>query len=157
LKKVSAACDTTVIAYSLLPNHYHWCLRQDGDTPAGNVPRRVFGSYSQAFNKAFDRTGTLFEGPYKAIHVTTDSYLQHLCRYIHGNPVRHGLAMAPELWPYSNYLDWMGLRPGTMVDHAFIVEHFGSPAAYKSQLRAYLTGQLDLPAPLRNYLDGLDK
>jgi len=89
--------------------------------------------------------------------VTTDSYLQHLCRYIHGNPVRHGLAMAPELWPYSNYLDWMGLRPGTMVDHAFITEQFGSPAAYKSQLRAYLAGQLDLPAPLRNYLDGLDK
>ena len=157
LKKVSAACDTTVIAYSLLPNHYHWCLRQDGDTPAGNVPRRVFGSYSQAFNKAFDRTGTLFEGPYKAIHVTTGSYLQHLCRYIHGNPVRHGLAMAPELWPYSNYLDWMGLRPGTMVDHAFIAKQFGSPEAYRSQLLAYLIGQIDLPAPLRNYLDGLDK
>jgi putative transposase len=63
LKKVIIECQVTVVAYCLLPNHYHWLLRQDGDTSAGKVPTRVFGSYSQAFNKRYQRTGTLFEGP----------------------------------------------------------------------------------------------
>ena len=59
LKKVTAESNITVVAYCLLPNHYHWLLRQDGDIPAGKVPTRVFGSYAQAFNKSYQRTGTL--------------------------------------------------------------------------------------------------
>ena len=111
LKKVVVECQLTIIAYCLLPNHYHWLVRQDGDTPVSSLPQRVFGSYSQAFNRMYDRTGTLFEGPYEAIRVESDEYLRHLCRYIHVNPVRHGLALAPELWPYSNFLEWIGQRP----------------------------------------------
>ena len=79
LKKVARECDVAVIAYALLPNHYHWLLRQDGQTPVGKVPTRVFGSYSQAFNHAYDRSGTLFEGSYKARAVTTDADFVNLC------------------------------------------------------------------------------
>ena len=155
LNKVLAECHVTMIAYCLLPNHYHWLLRQDGATKAGWVPTRVFGSYSQAFNKANNRTGTLFEGPYKAILVESDDYLLHLCRYIHGNPVRHGLAMSPELWPYSNYLDWVGKRSGNLIDRAFVAAHFPREGEYEAYVRSYLIGQVVLPAGLRKYLESL--
>ena len=56
----------------------------------------------------------LFEGPFKAIHVDRESYLLHLCRYIHANPVRHGLVSDLERWPYSNYLEWIGARDGEL-------------------------------------------
>ena len=131
LKEVSAECEVTVVAYCLLPNHYHWLLRQEGETAAGRVPARVFGSYTQAFNRAYQRTGTLFEGPYKALAVETDSYLMTLCSYIHLNAVHHGLVRRPEQWAYSNYLEWIEERPGTLVDRELVRDYFATPQAYR--------------------------
>ncbi len=90
LKRVATECNVSVIAYALLPNHYHWLLRQDKDIPAGKVPTRVFNSYTQAYNIANNRSGVLFESRYQLIHIETNEYLHQLCRYIHCNPVRHG-------------------------------------------------------------------
>jgi putative transposase len=61
LKKGAAECEIAVIAYCLLPNHYHWLIRQDGETSGNALPKRVFGSYTQAFNRRNQRSGTLFE------------------------------------------------------------------------------------------------
>ena len=155
IKKVMAECQVTLIAYCLLPNHYHWLVRQDGETPASHLAQRVFGIYSQAFNRMYDCTGTLFEGPYEAIRVDSDEYLRHLCRYIHANPVRHALALGPDLWPYSNYLEWIGQRSGTLVDRNFVKAHFPQPQQYRAYVNSYLTGQVQLPDGLRTYLDSL--
>jgi putative transposase len=155
LKKVAVDCDISVIAYCLLPNHYHWLIRQNGEFEAGKLVARVFGSYSQAFNKVYNRSGTLFEGKFQAILVESDEYLRHLCRYIHANPVRHGISLSPDLWPYSNYLEWIGKRTGTLVDQAFVTTHFPKPGQYEAYVLSYLTGQANLPPGLRNYLEGL--
>lgn len=155
LNGVSSECDISVIAYCLLPNHYHWLVRQDGAIAADKLVGRVFGSYSQSFNLRHKRSGTLFEGTFEAILVETDEYLRHLCRYIHANPVRHGLALSPDLWPYSNYLEWIGKRPGVLVDRAFVDAHFPKPGQYEEYVLSYLTGQVTLPPGLRGYLEGL--
>ena len=139
MKQVSAASNLAIIAYCLLPNHYHWLVRQDGDTPVSALPKRVFGSYSQAFNKAYGRSGTLFEGTFHATSVDTEAYLRHLCRYIHTNAVKHGLAPAPELWPYSNYLEWVGERDGTLVDRQFVEAYFETSARYRAFVSEYLS------------------
>ena len=135
LKKVARECRVSVIAYCLLPNHYHWLLRQDGQTPAGKVPTRVFGSYTQAVNRAYERSGTLFEGPYKALAVNDDAYLVNLCVYIHLNPVHHGLVAAPHSWPYSNYLEWVDKRPGDLVDRDLVRAYFATARAYEENVR----------------------
>jgi hypothetical protein len=95
----------------------------------------VFGSYSQAFNRAYERTGTLFEGPYKALAVDTDAYFVNLCSYIHLNPVHHGLVNTPGAWPYSNTLEWIDKRPGTLVDRELVRATFASPQAYEACVR----------------------
>ena len=141
----------TVIAYCLMTNHYHFLLRQDGDTPAGQFPGLVFGGYSRAVNKRYGWTGTLFEGRYKARHVDSETYLRHLCRYIHANPVLAGLVSRPEAWLYSNYQDWIGLRPGRLVDHDFIADHFGDPTSYASSVADFIETRLT-PDDL-SYLD----
>lgn len=131
LEQVMGECQVSVIAYCLLPNHYHWLLRQDGEVSVGKAVGRVFGSYSQAFNKAYKRTGTLFEGSFKAREVTSESYFLTLCRYIHRNPVHHGFVTAPEDWPYSNYLEWVEQHAGTPVDRGVVRESFPTPQAYE--------------------------
>lgn len=132
-----------------MPNHYHLLVRQDGEQAAGLLPQRVFNSYSKAYNKRYGHSGTLFEGPYKAHQIERDDHLLHLCRYIHSNPVKHGLVSRPGEWPYSNYPEWIGLRSGKLVDRAFVETHFPSPADYQEFVCDYLVKRklLDDVAP----------
>lgn len=116
----------------------------------------MFGSYTQAFNKAYRRTGTLFEGRFQAILVDSERYLCNLCRYIHVNPVKHGLVAFPEDWPYSNYLEWVGRRRGGMVEPAFIRGYFPSPEAYIAFVRQSPGGWAARPPALPPYLDELE-
>ena len=141
LTRINEYCTTlalTLIAYVLMPNHYHFLVRQDKDVPAGLLPQRVFNSYSKAYNQLYQHSGTLFEGRFKAIPVTDDVYLRHLCRYIHANPVKDGIVQQLDAWPFSNYLDWVGKRPGKLVDHRFVQEYFGSATHYAASLTEFI-------------------
>ena len=155
LKKYSLLLHISVVAYCLMPNHYHWLVRQDGDAAVRCLVQRVFNAYSHAFNMRRQHSGTLFEGPYKAILVESDEYLHQLCFYIHANPVRHGFAADPSLWPYSNYSEWIGARNGTLIDKKFVREHFPAEG-YKAYMLSYIRGQVVLPGALGEYLQELD-
>jgi REP element-mobilizing transposase RayT len=120
-----------VIAYCLMPNHYHFLLRQETEEPLSKFMQALFNSYVQALNTQQDRTGTLFEGRFKHKCVDDWEYLITLCRYIHLNPVKAGLVTKPEEWIYSNYRDWIGLRDGVLVDKEFVKDHFPNPEEYE--------------------------
>jgi len=156
IQKYRHESNLTVIAYCLMPTHYHFALRQEGDQPAGNLPQLVFNSYSKAYNLKYGHSGTLFEGRFCAKVIDTPGYLLHLCRYIHGNPVKDGLVADPADWPWSNYLEWIGERNGSLVDRDFIKTQFGDAANYQKSLALYLKS-LDLPADVKKFLDDLEK
>ena len=122
----------SLIAYCLLPNHYHWAVRQDGSQPAGLLPQRVFNRYSKAYNVLYQHSGTLFQGRYQAKHVDSQVYLMQLCRYIHGNPVRHGICRNLNDWQYSNYPEWIGRRSGKLVDRELVASRFPDPKEYEA-------------------------
>ncbi len=141
LGKMKAYCgslDLAPIAYCLLPNHYHFLIRQDGEHPAGLLPQRVFNSYSKAYNKRYGHSGTLFEGNHRALAVENETHLYHLCRYIHANPVVHGLVDDPADWPYCNYLEWIGQREGTLVDQDFVHSCFPARDGYRDFVGEYI-------------------
>ena len=138
LKLYSEKLRLAMIAYCLLPNHYHFVVRQDGDQRAGLLPQRLFNSYSKAYNRRYQHSGTLFEGNYRVRVVDTEAYLLHLCRYVHANPLRHGLVSRLEDWPYSNYLEWIGGRRGSLVDLDFVRHHFPVPGSYQDFVKEYL-------------------
>ena len=156
IQKYCQAYHISMIAYCLMPNHYHLLVRQNGDKSAGNLPQSVFNSYSKAYNKMYNQSGTLFEGRFRAKLVQSSSHLLHLCRYIHGNPVKDGLVSDPAKWPYSNYLEWLGERNGILVDREFIKRQFDHPQEYKKFLFRYLKS-LNLPEDVQMFLDDLEK
>ncbi len=155
VKKYLIKLKLSMIAYCLMPNHYHFLTRQDGEYAAGLLPQRVFNSYSKAYNKRYEHSGTLFEDNYKVKPVVKSSHLLHLCRYIHGNPVKDGLVADPGDWPYSNYLEWVGERDGTLYDPEFARVNFGSPQEYRTFVFADLRGR-ELAGEVKSYLDELD-
>jgi putative transposase len=127
VKKSANEGQVSVIAYCLMPNHYHFVLRQESECSVGDFVQAVFSSYSKAFNKMYDRSGTLFEGPFRAIPVMKEKYLIHLCRYVHRNPLDAGLVANLEDWHYSNYLEWIGKRKDTLVDREFFARLLHRP------------------------------
>ena len=156
MKAAARLYQIAVIAYCLMPNHYHFLVRQDGPQRAGRLAQSVFNGYSNAFNQRYAHQGTLFAGPYQALLVENDRHLRHVCRYIHGNPVKDGFALAPELWPYSNYLEWIGQRQGTLVDRAFIAQYFPEPQRYIAYVQDYLTRR-EADEEIGQYLSSLEE
>jgi REP element-mobilizing transposase RayT len=95
----------TIIAYCLMPNHFHLLLRPGLDDSLVRFMTGVCGSYAQALNAQQGRTGALFQGRFRAVRVDQDAYLSHVARYIHLNPVAAGLVPRPQEWPHSNYTE----------------------------------------------------
>lgn len=77
--------------YCLMPNHFHLILKQQNDpteeSSITNLMRRVIITYSMYFQKKYQHSGTLFQGKFKNVLVSSDSQLLQLSKYIHRNPV----------------------------------------------------------------------
>ena len=80
------------------------------------------------------------------------AHLLHLCRYIHANPVKDEIVTGLDYWPYSNYLEWVGKRSGTLVDRAFVIECFSTSQLYFEYVMDYLRTK-ELPEAISAYRD----
>jgi len=75
-----------VIAYCLMPNHFHLILRQLRDGGISFFMSNFTNSYTRYFNTRNERIGPLYQGKFKAVRIETDEQLLHISRYIHLNP-----------------------------------------------------------------------
>lgn len=90
-------------AYVLMTNHVH-LLVSPGNADALPLMMQALGrNYVAWFNFLYERSGTLWEGRYKATPVDTDSYLFACYRYIELNPVRAGIAAVAADYRWSSY------------------------------------------------------
>lgn len=121
-----------MIAYCLMPNHYHFLVLPDGNVSFSQTMQSIFNSYSKGFNSWYQHTGTIFEGPFKSLLVDSEEYLFYLCRYIHRNPVygEHPLVENLPNWPHSNYLEWIGTRNDGLFDMEFANSTFPGYGSY---------------------------
>ena len=97
-------------AWCQMSNHYHLVI----ETPEANLAegmRQLNGVYTQRFNRRHGRVGHVFQGRYKAILVERDAYLLELARYVVLNPVRAGMVVGPQDWPWSSYAAMCGQAP----------------------------------------------
>ncbi len=132
-----------IIVFCLMPTHDHILARvipqtSEVSNDISKAMMRLGVSHTKAINKRFDRVGALFQGQFQSKPITAYAHLLTLCAYSHGNPVKDGLAATAEAWEFSNSPEWMGLRKGTLVNHEFIAERFGTPAKYDAFLRKCL-------------------
>lgn len=93
----------TIHAYVLMTNHVHLLITPENEEGISKVLQSVGRRYVQYFNYTYQRTGTLWEGRYKATLVDSERYLITCMRYIELNPVRAKMVTAPYDYKWSSY------------------------------------------------------
>jgi putative transposase len=138
----------TLISFVLMPNHYHFIVRQEQDGGISNFIRKLSNSYTRYYNTANKRKGPLFQGPFKAKLIATDEQLIHLSRYIHLNPVVAGLTSKHQVfdYPYSSLSQFLNNIPSSLltINPSPVLSHFNSATDYHS----FVSEQIDYQSEL---------
>jgi putative transposase len=106
LNCLRTACDKhgcAVHAYVLMTNHVHLLMTPNTPDAISKVMQSVGRRYVPYVNAVNERTGTLWDGRYRATLIDSDEYLLTCCRYIELNPVRAGIVRHPRRYTWSSY------------------------------------------------------
>lgn len=136
-------------AYTLLPNHLHFALKETQKNGIALFMQKVFTGYTMYFNKKYDRTGALFSGTYKSKHILDDRYLKQVIPYIHCNPIelfeprwKEGGGNLKTIekrllqYPYSSLLDFLHIpRLQRVLLGTSIFEYFDSSLSMRTMLK----------------------
>lgn len=111
-----------LIAYCLMPNHFHFLIHQKSATSISQFMRSLFTRYTMYFNQAHKRVGPLFQGRYKGVLIDKDEYLLQVSKYIHRNP----LSLYPKLedYPYTSYKNYLQIINQSWIDPQPILSYF---------------------------------
>ena len=140
IKRLLLQFEFSIIAYCLMPTHFHFLIQIKGETDFSAFMSRLLSAYSKAFNKKYIRSGPLFTERFKHVAVSQPEHLLHLCRYIHLNPLKAGLVKDINEWPFSNYLEFIGKRNGELFDSTFRDELFGTGEEYEGFVNDFENG-----------------
>lgn len=114
----------TLLAYCLMPNHFHFMLRQDSETiKVSNLMKRLSITYAMYYNDRHHHSGAIFQGKYKNVLVENEYQWLYLSKYIHRNPAHLQGSVPCNLYPYSSYQNYLGNRVERWVDTSVILAH----------------------------------
>lgn len=122
--------EVELLAFCLMPNHFHLLLYQDGERSISEFMRALSTSYTMYFNNRYDRVGSLFQGTYKARLIDNEAYWQHISRYIHLNP--EALGREIETYSYSSIKYYSGDLTASWVKPQRVLTEFKDYADYLS-------------------------
>ncbi|RYD82649.1 MAG: hypothetical protein EOP53_03125 [Sphingobacteriales bacterium] len=140
---ISEVADT--YSYCLLGNHFHILLRvkdlrtfkkfsnleiKSTHEIVSHQLKKFFQSYAMAFNKQQERTGTLFQTPFKRALVNNEAYFTQLVYYIHANPQLHGIVNDFREWKWSSYDRILVDKQSALKKHE-VIEWFGNIDKFK--------------------------
>jgi len=103
LRDASIRCKVEIHSYALMTNHFHLVATPRVATGLSDTMQVVGTKYVRYFNRRYTRTGTLFEGPFKANVIETERYWFSCMRYVELNPVRAGIVSEPARYRWSSY------------------------------------------------------
>lgn len=103
LKAAAAKHGCAIHAYVLMTNHVHLLMTPESEAAIGKTMQTLGRYYVQYYNYRYHRTGTLWDGRYRATLIDTETYLLVCMRYIELNPVRAGMVSHPLEYRWSSY------------------------------------------------------
>jgi putative transposase len=144
--------------FCLMPNHYHLLLSPCVEGGISLFMKKVNMGYAKYFNERNERSGSLFQGKYKSIHITSDAHFLYLPFYIHLNPFdmyapewrTHKIPSLDtattflEKYRWSSHLDYLGNDNfPSVTNRTFFLDMFNGTEGYTTKFLKYLS-QLDI-------------
>ncbi|MBU2635442.1 transposase [Patescibacteria group bacterium] len=135
-----------IIADCLMPNHYHLLIEEIKKGGISKFMHRFGGGYATYFNKKYERVGSLFQGPFKAVSIENDIYLKHLLVYI--NLINPAQLIEPNLkekgvkdiekimkfaenYQWSTHPEYLNNRESIIIEKGILGEFFPDPEKYR--------------------------
>lgn len=134
LKKYKERYDFKLYAYCLMDNHIH-LLIEVSDIPLSKIMQGVQQSFTQIFNKKYERTGHAFQQRYKANLCDKESYFLQVIKYIHYNPVKASLDEGIN-YKWSSHNEYLKNDEYSLIDKDFVLSIFSNNRA--NAVRGYL-------------------
>jgi len=131
-KKRNFLCE--IVAYSLMPNHFHFLLIQKKESGISKFISNFTNSYTRYFNIKKKRIGALFQGKFKAVRVEGNEQLLHLSRYIHLNPYNSSFVKSLKdliNYPYSSFREYLGIDKTNFFSKKIVLSNFRSRKLYQ--------------------------
>ncbi|MEI7513021.1 MAG: hypothetical protein WCJ74_00165 [bacterium] len=148
-------------AWCLMPNHFHLLLKetleirpQNGFSGISIFMHKLSTAYTSYFNKKYFRTGSLFEGRFKAKHLDTDEYLKYQYTYIHLNPIgiidkgwkkkeitnKEKAKKFLKEYKYSSYKDYTGeeREEGVILNKEEFPEYFSTSTDFEEMIEEWI-------------------
>ena len=98
-----------LVAFCIMPNHFHLFVKEVDEGGIAAYMQRVLTAYSKYYNTKYTKSGHVFQGPYRAVHIGDNRQLLHLSAYIHRNPREISKWFRKEeQYPWSSYQDFIG-------------------------------------------------
>ncbi len=121
------------VVFCLNQNHYHFILEPLVNNGIQKFMHRLSTGYTNYFNEKYKRSGSLFQGRYKAIHINSDEYILHLSAYVNLNHKVHKNLNKKwmENLPKSSFEEYIGKTTKNFCSKSIILEQFPSTKDYK--------------------------
>ena len=132
-----------VHAYALMADHVHLVVTPAAAGALGRLMQRTGRRYVAWFNRRHGRSGTLWDGRFRATVLDPDRYLLACMCHVERNPVRHGLAASAEEWPWSSARHHVGASNEPLISDPLAYWRLGNtPFERESAYRALLATPL---------------
>lgn len=124
----------SIMAYCLMPNHFHFVLRQEVDGGISKFISNFENSYTRYFNTKNKRIGNLFLDNFQNVMVDSEEQLLHLTRYVHLNPYSSLVAknlIELEKYEWSSFREYIGGEEESICDKEIVLSYFKTKESYK--------------------------
>ena len=142
-----------ILTYCAMVNHYHLLVEEINEGGISAFMHKLGGGYTRYFNNKYERIGSLFQGPFQAVLVDNERYLQYLLAYI--NVINPGQTVEPKLkeegikdiekilktaeeYLWGAHLEYCGKRNSIIIDKGLLGEMFQNPKEYLDLVKAVL-------------------
>jgi len=153
IKKEPRKLLVEILAFCLMDNHYHMIIKQKSDNGITEFLRKLGTGYTNYFNQKYERSGALFQGKFKSIHISNDRHLMYLPIYVHLNPLDFKFSgwrdkrvkdykkiiEFLDSYRWSSYMDYTGQKNfPSLINKDYILSRIGNEKEFKKEVIDWL-------------------
>jgi len=142
-----------ILAFCMMNNHFHLLVRQKEENGITDFMRKLGTGYTNYFNKKYERSGALFQGKFKSVHIENESHFMYLPIYIHLNPLDFdfkewrngkindsiGAINFLDKYRWSSYMDYTGKKNfPSLINKDFLLYRLGSEENFKKEITEWV-------------------